>query len=218
MRNNESSKIEQHIKILSNWENEFKYYLSQNIETNLDLYAIEKKWYEDYKKAVFSDKIQEQTKINNYNSFQPMDNSHIIYSQKTINPDSNFILLNKDCMNSFSPNITNSKSSRTIRLIAHFSNNKMISKIGSSLYYFYYLDENNIIREGFFIFGDIESNKIDNIINNFLKNNINIFIKHYFKGINPTMNKNGKSKLYHLDEFDFIIKINESDSSNRTIM
>ena len=217
MRDNESSKIEQHIEILSNWENEFKSYLSQNIETNLDLYAIEKKWYEDYKKAVFSDKIQEQTKINNYNSFQPMDNSHIIYSQKTINPDSNFILLNKDCMNSFSPNITNSKSSRTIRLIAHFSNNKMISKIGSSLYYFYYLDENNIIREGFFIFGDIESNKIDNIINNFLKNNINIFIKHYFKGINPTMNKNGKSKLYHLDEFDFIIKINESNSSNRNI-
>ena len=214
MKINELFKIEQHKLKLTNWEREFKYYLSQNIETNLELYAIEKKWYEDYKKAVFSNKIQEQTKINNYNYFQPMNNSHIIYSQNTINPDSNFILLNKDSMNSFSPNITNSKSNIKIKLIARFSNNKMISKIGNSLYYFYYLDENNIIREGFFIFGDIGSNKIDSILNNFLGNNINIFMKHYFKGIHPNKNKNGKTILYHLDDFDFIIKVNESDSNN----
>ena len=214
MNNNELFKIEQHKLKLTNWEEEFKYYLSQNIETNLELYVIEKKWYEDYKKAVFSNTIKGQTKINNYNYFQPMDNSHIIYSQNTINPDSNFILLNKDCMNSFSPNITNSKSNLKIKLVAHFSNNKMISKIGNSLYYFYYLDEDNIIREGFFIFGEIESNKIDSIINNFLNSNINGFIKHYFKGINPNRNKSGKSILYHLDDFDFIIKINENDYSN----
>ena len=214
MNKNELFKIEQHKLKLSNWEEEFKYYLSQNIETNLELYVIEKKWYEDYKNAVFSNTIQGQTKIYNYNHFQPMDNSHIIYSQNTINPDSNFILLNKDCMNSFSSNITNSKSNLEIKLVAHFSNNKMISKIGNSLYYFYYLDEDIRIREGFFIFGEIESNKIDSIINNFLNSNINTFIKHYFKGINPNKNKSGKSILYHLDDFDFIIKINESDYYN----
>ena len=214
MNKNELFKIEQHKLKLSNWEEEFKYYLSQDIETNLELYVIEKKWYEDYKNAVFSNTIQGQTKIYNYNHFQPMDNSHIIYSQNTINPDSNFILLNKDCMNSFSSNITNSKSNLEIKLVAHFSNNKMISKIGNSLYYFYYLDEDIRIREGFFIFGEIESNKIDSIINNFLNSNINAFIKHYFKGINPNKNKSGKSILYHLDDFDFIIKINESDYYN----
>ena len=216
MRNNESSKIEKHKKILLNWEKEFKYYLSQNIKKDIDLYVIDKKWYEDYKNAVFSNKIQEHSKINNYNSFQPMDNSHIIYSQKTINPDSNFILLNKDCINSFSPKITNSK----IKLNAHFSNNKMISKIGDSLNYFYYLDENEdgnedyTIKEGFFIFGDIGQNKISGIINDFLKMKVSNFIKHYFKGINPNYNKNKRSILYHLDDFDFIIKINENDFIN----
>ena len=212
--NNNYDLLERQKNILLKWEEEFKSYLYKNITKTIELYPIDKKWYEDYKKSVFSDKIKINAKINNYNTFQPMDYSNIIYNQNTINPDSNFILLNKECMDSFSPSIYK-KSQMKLKITSHIFNNKIISRIGKNLYYFFYSDEIGLLKKGFFIFGDIDENKINEILLNFLNNNIDSFIKHYFNNSKKNLNKNKQSELYHRDEFDLIFKINDEQPINR---
>ena len=220
--------INQHKDIILKWEKEFKENLTNNINKTMELYLIDKEWFEDYKKAVFSDNIQNKSKIRNYHNFQPIDYTHIIYNKRTINPDANFILLNKESFKSFSPNLISKNSG--IKLIVQFFNNKVISQIGSKLFYFYYNDNDhekdiyndndndNIIKQGFFIIGDIDEYKTKVILDNFMKNNIGIFKRMYFNGMKPTLQKYKKSKLYHLDDFDFIIKIdnNEYNTINKT--
>ena len=85
----------------------------------------------------------------------------------------------------------------------------MIMQIGFNLFYFYYLDKENSIQEGFFIFGDIENyNKILDI---FINNKIDDFVYYYFKNIQPSFHKNNNSKCYNIKEFDLIIKINKNE-------
>lgn len=62
MNKNELFKIEQHKLKLSNWEEEFKYYLSQNIETNLELYVIEKNGMKIIKKQYFQIQFKDKQK------------------------------------------------------------------------------------------------------------------------------------------------------------
>ena len=213
MENDELSLLRQHINNILNWEKKFKSYLSDKKERKMELFPIDKEWYEDYKKAVFSDNIQDTSKLRNYNNFQPIDYSHILYNKKNINPDSNFVLLNKESYKSFSPNLL--LNNRDVRVTAHFSNKKMISQIGPKLYYFYYLDKNKIIKEGFFIFEkDLDDENINLIINDFMNKSISSFIQHYFKNTKITEQKNKKSILYHLNNFDFIIKNEINDYIN----
>jgi transposase len=62
MNKNELFKIEQHKLKLSNWEEEFKYYLSQNIETNLELYVIEKNGMKIIKMQYFQIQFKDKQK------------------------------------------------------------------------------------------------------------------------------------------------------------
>ena len=151
MKYDDISNYEEHKKNILNWEKEFKYNLSHNIVKKMELFLIDKIWLEDYKKAVFLDKLNIETKIHNYKYFQPIDNSHIILHEKTINPDSNFVVLNKESYNSFYE-LVNENSIYTIKIKAQFINKKMITKIGNNLFYFYYLNEKDLIQEGFFYF------------------------------------------------------------------
>ena len=80
----------------------------------------------------------------------------------------------------------------------------MITKIGNLLYYFYNMDENNLINEGILMFDQINENHINDVILNFLNRNINLFINSYFEHISSS---NEKFIIYHRNEFDFIIFI-----------
>ena len=207
MKTDDISNYEEHKKNILNWEEEFKYNLSHNISKKMELFLIDKIWFEDYKRAVFLDKLNIETKIYNYKYFQPIDNSNIILHEKTINPDANFVVLNEESYNSFYE-LINENSIYTIKIKSQFINKKMITKIGNNLFYFYYLNKNDLIQEGFFIFGEIEKSKKQKILDNFIYNNINDFIYYYFNNINPNLNKNKKAICYHLKEFDLIFKIN----------
>ena len=207
MKTDDISNYEEHKKNILNWEEEFKYNLSHNISKKMELFLIDKIWFEDYKRAVFLDKLNIETKIYNYKYFQPIDNSNIILHEKTINPDANFVVLNEESYNSFYE-LINENSIYTIKIKAQFINKKMITKIGNNLFYFYYLNKNDLIQEGFFIFGEIEKSRKQKILDNFIYNNINDFIYYYFNNINPNLNKNKKAICYHLKEFDLIFKIN----------
>ena len=68
---------------------------------------------------------------------------------KSLNPSSDFILLNKNSLASFHPSIINKKIN--IKLVCQFLNGKMITKIGNLSYYFYNIDENNLIKRRNFI-------------------------------------------------------------------
>ena len=217
MKNEDLSNYEEHKKNIINWEKEFKYILSQINNKKMELFPIDKNWFEDYKKSVLSDKLHLQTQVYNYKNFQPIDYSNIILDEKTINPDASFILLNEESFNSFYE-IKNLNNNYKVKIEAHFENKKMIAQIGSNLFYFYYLDENDLIQEGFFIFDEIEDNKKKIIIHKFIFNDINDFIYEYFQNINPILHKNKKTKCYHIKTFDLIIKINKNEiSTNKNL-
>ena len=106
----------------------------------MDLYPIDKNWFEEYKRQVLSNNIPIYTRIENYKQISPLDNSNILQDLQSINPSSDFILLNKNSLDSFHPSIINKKIN--IKLVCQFLNGKMITKIGNVLYYFYNMDEN----------------------------------------------------------------------------
>ena len=120
---------------------------------------------------MLSDGIPIEKKIENYHLFEPLDNSSILHDMKSINPESDFVFLNKDCIDGFSPSVKRNKQF-DIKLIGRFINGKMISRIGKNLYYIFFID-NNTIREGLLIFGNYNIDLINQIINEFLNSNIN---------------------------------------------
>ena len=79
MMKNMNTKNDQ-IKVISlrlnilKWEEEFLNNLKQNIQKDLELFPVEKFWFEEYKKSVISDGIPMHKRIENYNSFYPLDN------------------------------------------------------------------------------------------------------------------------------------------------
>ena len=65
MKNEVLMKIEAHKKTILLWEKQLIMNLLQNVNKTMDLYLIDKKWFKDYKIAVFSDKLQDASKIKN---------------------------------------------------------------------------------------------------------------------------------------------------------
>ena len=84
-------KVVSHQLGILKWEEEFLNNLKQNIQKDLELFPVEKFWFEEYKKSVISDRIPMYKRIKNYNSFYPLDNSNILHDMKSINPNSDFI-------------------------------------------------------------------------------------------------------------------------------
>ena len=189
------------------WEKEFEECLKFNLQKDLELFPVDKLWFQKYKNEVLLDCIPIEKKIENYHSFEPLNNSNILHDMKSINPESDFIFLNKDCMDSFSPSVMKNKQFN-IKIIGRFLNGKMISRIGKDLYYLFFT-ENNLIREGLLIFGNYDINLINQIINDFLHSDINIFKNKFF---NANFSQNNKFIIYHRNEFDFLIKTNENGS------
>lgn len=199
--------ISDQIKVISHrlnilkWEEEFLNNLKQNIQKDLELFPVEKFWLEEYKKSVISDGIPMHKRIENYNSFYFLNNSNILYDINSINPNSDFIFLNKEIMDGFSSSVMQRKEFN-IKLIGRFFNGKMISRIGKKLYYCCFIN-NNVLTETILNFGNIDIALINPIINEFLNSDINIFINKYF--INGSTS-NQKFIDYHRDDFDFLIK------------
>ena len=187
------------------WEKEFEECLKFNLQKDLELFPVDKLWFTKYKNEVLLDCIPIEKKIENYHSFEPLNNSNILHDMKSINPESDFIFLNKDCMDSFSPSVMKNKQFN-IKIIGRFLNGKMISRIGKDLYYLFFT-ENNLIREGLLIFGNYDINLINQIINDFLHSDINIFKNKFF---NANFSQNNKFIIYHRNEFDFLIKTNKN--------
>ena len=176
MKNMMKYKTDQ-IKVVSHqlgilkWEEEFFNNLRENVQKDLELFPVDKFWFEEYKKSVISDGIPMNKRIENYNSFFPLDNSNILHDMKSINPNSDFIFLNKEVMDGFSPLVMQSKQFN-IKLIGRFLNGKMISRIGKNLYYCCFIN-NNVLTEGILMFGNIDISLINPIINEFLNSDIN---------------------------------------------
>ena len=57
MKNEELMKIDLHKKIILQWEQELKIILKQNIKKTMELFPIDKKWFQNYKRALFSAKL-----------------------------------------------------------------------------------------------------------------------------------------------------------------
>ena len=206
---NEEMKVISHQSIIQNWEKEFEEILRQKKEKTLELYPVDKEWFDNYKNSILSDKISIDKKIENYQTFLPFDNSNILHDKNSINPLSNFIFLNQESMDSFSHYIMKKKQFN-IKIVARFLNGKMVSKIGKQLYYFYFVDNKNDIKEGCLIFGNLDIQLINSIIIKFQLSDVNLFLNHYFAN-KPTFNEktyNEKYIIYHRDEFDFLIKNN----------
>ena len=85
----------------------------------------------------------------------------------------------------------------------------MVSKIGKQLYYFYFVDNKNDIKEGFLIFGNLDIQSIYSIIIDFQTSDVNLFLNNYFDS-KPTFND--KFIIYHRNEFDLLIKNNNYNS------
>ena len=110
------------------WEKEFEECLKFNLQRDFELFPVDKLWFQKYKKEVISEGIPIEKKIENYHSFEPLDNSSILHDMKSINPESDFVFLNKDCIDGFSPSVKRNKQF-DIKLIGRFINGKMISRI-----------------------------------------------------------------------------------------
>ena len=67
-----------HEKIINYWENEFKSILKNKEKVTLELFPIDKKWFEEYKRKVLSNNIPIYTRIENYKKISPLDNILII--------------------------------------------------------------------------------------------------------------------------------------------
>ena len=78
---------------------------------------------------------------------------------KSINPNSDFIFLNKEIMEGFSPSVIKNKQFN-IKIIGRFYNGKMIGRIGKNLYYCCFIN-NNALNEGILMFGNFEITSIN---------------------------------------------------------
>ena len=208
IENNEIKVISQKLNILK-WEKEFEDTLILKQQKDLELFPVDKVWFEEYKNSVLSDEIPMNKKIENYNSFKPLNNANILHDKNSINPNSNFIFLNKQSMDDFSPSILSQKQFN-IKIIGRFYNGKMISRIGKNLYYCFFID-NDKINEGIFMFGNIDISSINPIINEFLNSNFEIFINKYFH--ENDISSNNHFYVYHRNDFDFLIKKNENNDN-----
>ena len=92
-------------KIINYWDNEFWNILQNKEKITLDLFPIDKNWFEEYRRLVLSNNIPIYTRIENYQKISPLDNSNILHDIKSINPSSDFILLNKYSLDSFPPSL-----------------------------------------------------------------------------------------------------------------
>ena len=206
---------EDEIKVLSQmielkkWEKEFEDILRQNLKIDLELFPIDKLWFKEYKQSVLSENIPMDKRIENYYSFPPFNNSDILHDKNSINPNSNFVFVNKQIMENFSPSVLSNKIFN-VKIIGRFNNGKMVSKIGKNLYYCFFID-NNLIKEGILMFGNIEIISINPIINEFLNSDVKIFINKFFQNIDSS--SNSKFLVYHRNEFDFLIKKDEKYTS-----
>ena len=207
----EEIKVISHISILKKWEKEFEEILKQKQEKCLKLFPVYKEWFDNYKNVVLSDNISIDKKIENYYRSPPLDNSIILHNMKSIKPDSNFVLLNKESMDSFSRYMMKKKKFN-IEIIARFLKGKMISKIGNNLYYVCFIDIKDDIKEGILIFDELDISLISSIINEFLSLDVNIFLNKYFR---DKPNSNEKFDIYHRHDFDFLIKKNDTNSFNK---
>jgi len=70
----EKEEILYHEKIINYWENEFKSILKNKEKVTLELFPIDKKWFEEYKRKVLSNNIPIYTRIENYKKISPLDN------------------------------------------------------------------------------------------------------------------------------------------------
>ena len=91
----EKEEILYHEKIINYWENEFRSILKNKEKMTLELFPIDKNWFEKYKRQILSSNIPIYTRIENFKNISPLDNSNILQDLQSINPSSDFILLNK---------------------------------------------------------------------------------------------------------------------------
>ena len=75
----EKEELLYHEKIINYWENEFKSILKNKEKVTLELFPIDKKWFEEYKRKVLSNNIPIYTRIENYKKISPLDNSNTSY-------------------------------------------------------------------------------------------------------------------------------------------
>ena len=211
-RENQIKIISQQLIILT-WEQEFEKMLEEKQEKVLELFPINKLWFEKYKTEVLGDGIPISKKIENYKSFPPLDNSNILYNLNSINPESNFVFLNKESIESFPASLMNNIQFN-IKIVARFINGKMICKIGKQIYYFMYIDydNNKELKEGILMFGNYDENTINQIINLFLSNEVNVFINNYFPN-QPS--SNDKFIIFHRNEFDLLLKNEQNNTFNK---
>ena len=96
------------------------------------------------------------------------------YNKLNINENKNFYLLDKKTFDKIKLDYPEEQE---IKIDGLFKNNKCMFKISETVYYFYFMNKRQEIKEGFFKFGDKNSKLINKIIIEFHKLDINDFFK-----------------------------------------
>ena len=146
---------ENYLNNIKNWNKKFKTELSSSKNnTKTSLFILNKDFIDlPEKRGNLNKNI-----IKEYNEGYKIDVKKSFY----ILDDKTWLLIKKDFPSEFE-----------IKVEGKFVNNKYIFKISDLNFYFYFINENNLIEEGYFIFENEKFGK--NFIDLFLSMEINVF-------------------------------------------
>ena len=180
-------KHEEFNELIRNWKEELKTNLKKNnYNSTIALYLIPRKW-EIAKNKYFTDKIKED--------LRSFSNDIFNYDNNIINPEKDFFIIKQSYINTKLP---------AIEAKAHYSKNKLLMALGDSFYfyYFYYLDKNDNICEGYI--EQIAQDKDENFENEFYNNTIQDFYTSFLKSKKQT--KVNNTIIYDLTNYKIVFK------------
>ena len=187
--------------ILINWGKELKRNLKRkNFEDNINLYLIPKEWGDKEEIILDEGTVNEIKKFNNKISKN---------KGKTLIPSSEFLILkqNDNLENIFIKEIPE------IKIVeATYATNKLVLDLENDNYYFYYLDKNENICEGYI---EKKLQIEDEFIDSFNNNPINIFISDFLRERKPI--ESDKLITYKLSYLKFVIKKNDNINNGKNI-
>jgi len=184
---NKNREINRIKEIIKKWNQELINKLNKNENEKLEIYFIPEDWKnennQDLKDKLIDFKNEEN--ISNDNG-------------KNVIPDSEFFVMGKEI---FSQNLLDLKNN-LISFDAEFKENKLIVDLGKDNYYFYYLNENNDLCEGYI--QSPKRGKDEEFINQFKNFTVDKFIMYILKETKPDIKDN--KIIYDFKKYKVVFK------------
>ena len=137
-------------------------------------------------------------------------NSKILDSQNIIDKENNFVIINEEIWKMIKKTFPNEKE---IKIEGGYDNQKYVFQIDKYTYYFYFVNDNNELNEGY-IKGD-KSNTASMIFSKFIEINFNEFINRF----HIDKNSNSRQKITRSNYyFYFRLKSKNTNKQNNIIL